>query len=182
MTISDNVSFKYNPIRSKEVEQLIEPIYLQVLRKIHDRLAGSPVVWVVTGSLGMALQGMPVAVHDIDIQTNRSGAYEIEKRLAPYVTRKVTFSEAERIRSYFGSLTIDGIQVEIMGDIQKRLEDGSWEEPVDPARYRRFVEREGMRIPVLSLEYEYRAYLRLGRREKAEKIQRWLEGQNFWLE
>jgi len=35
-----------------------------------------------------------------------------------------------------------------------------------------------MRIPVLSLEYEYRAYLRLGRREKAEKIRRWLEGQN----
>lgn len=165
-------------ICSKEVEHLIQPIYLQVLRKIHNGLAGSSAVWVVTGSLGMALQGMPVTVNDIDIQTDRSGAYEIERRFAPFVTRKVTFSEAETIRSHFGSLTIDGIRVEIMGDIQKRLEDGSWEEPVDPAPFRRYVERNGMRIPVLSLEYEYRAYLRLGRREKAEKIRRWLEGQN----
>src|SRR5690606_41774107 len=116
----------------------IQPIYLQVLRKIHNGLAGSSAVWVVTGSLGMALQGMPVTVNDIDIQTDRSGAYEIERRFAPFVTRKVTFSEAETIRSHFGSLTIDGIRVEIMGDIQKRLEDGSWEEPVDPAPFRRY--------------------------------------------
>ncbi|MEW9032861.1 MAG: hypothetical protein AB2404_09090 [Planifilum fimeticola] len=142
---------------------MIQPIYLQVLRKIHD---------------GMALQGMPVTVNDIDIQTDRSGAYEMERRFTPFVTRKVTFSEAETIRSHFGSLTIDGIRVEIMGDIQKRLEDGSWEEPVDPARFRLYVDRDGMRIPVLSLEYEYRAYLRLGRREKAEKIRRWTEEQN----
>jgi len=98
---------------------LIQPIYLQVLRKIHNGLAGSSAVWAVTGSLGMALQGMPVTVNDIDIQTDRSGAYEIERRFAPFVTRKVTFSEAETIRSHFGSLTIDGIRVEIMGDIQK---------------------------------------------------------------
>lgn len=157
---------------------MIDSAYLRVLRKIHDRLADSPAVWVVTGSLGMALQGMPMTVNDIDIQTDRSGAYEMERRFAPFVTRRVTLSEAENIRSHFGRLTIDGIQVEIMGDIQKRREDGRWEEPVDPARHRLYVERDGMRIPVLSLAYEYRAYLRLGRREKAEKIRRWIEGQN----
>jgi len=32
-----------------------------------------------------------------------------------------------------------------------------------------------MRIPVLSLEYEYQAYLKLGRIEKAEMLRSWLQ-------
>jgi len=70
---------------------------------------------------------------------------------------------------------IDGIKVEIMGDIAKRLEDGTWEEPVDLERYKQFVGVEGMQVPVLSLEYEYQAYLKLGRIEKAQMLQKVLQ-------
>jgi hypothetical protein len=55
----------------------------QVLRRAAHlvRAAGRlPDPWAVTGSLGMALQGMELAVHDIDLQTSREGAYEIERR------------------------------------------------------------------------------------------------------
>jgi len=123
----------------------------------------------------MALQGMPVEVHDIDIQTDRDGAYEIEHCFAEFVIEPVRYSETERIRSYLGVLEIDGVKVEIMGDIQKRLGNRSWEEPVKVERYRRWVEVDGMQIPVLSLEYEYQAYLRLGRAKKAEILRSWLE-------
>ena len=58
---------------------MIEPSYLNVLRKIQARLKECQVPWVITGSLGMALQGMDIPVHDIDLQTDRSGAYEIER-------------------------------------------------------------------------------------------------------
>ncbi|MBN1373038.1 MAG: hypothetical protein JW987_13960 [Anaerolineaceae bacterium] len=34
---------------------------------------------------------------------------------------------------------------------------------------------EDLRLPVLALEYEYRAYLQMGRLEKAEQIRRRLE-------
>jgi hypothetical protein len=71
---------------------------------------------------------------------------------------------------------IDGIEVEIMEDIQKRCEDGSWE-AVDLSKYKRVVEIRGMQIPVLSLEYEYQAYLRLGRVDKAEMLREWLQRQ-----
>jgi hypothetical protein len=40
--------------------------------------------------------------------------------------------------------------------------------------YKRFVEIEKMKIPVLSLEYEYQAYLKLGRVEKAKLLRDWL--------
>jgi hypothetical protein len=76
------------------------------------------------------------------------------------------------MRSHLGALLIDGIEVEIMGDIQKRLEDGSWESPVDLNSHRRFVNFEGMQVPVLSLEYEAQAYQKMGRLERAEMLRR----------
>ncbi len=123
----------------------------------------------------MALQGVPVTVHDIDIQTDEEGAYEIERRFSKYVIKPVRYSISEQIRSHFGMLEIDGIKVEIMGDLQKRLDDQSWEGPVKVECYKQRVELEGMRIPVLSLEHEYQAYLKLGRSKKAEMLRNWLQ-------
>lgn len=153
---------------------MIPQTHLKVLRKLYERLKDSSVNWVVTGSLGFALQGVPVEPHDIDVQTDREGAYEIERLFSEFVVEPVRFKESERIRSHFGTLVIDGIRVEIMGDIQKKVED-EWEQPVDISRYKRFVQIEGMQIPVLDLEYEYQAYLKLGRVKKAEMLKRFLE-------
>ncbi|MDK2783171.1 MAG: hypothetical protein PWQ32_760 [Thermococcaceae archaeon] len=153
---------------------MIPETHLEVLRRLYERLSQSDVTWAVTGSLGFALQGVPVEVHDIDIQTDREGAYEIERLFSEFVVEPVRFKESERIKSHFGALMIDGVRVEIMGDIQKKVND-KWEEPVDVKRYRRFVEVEGMKIPVLDLEYEYQAYLKLGRMEKVEMLRKFLE-------
>ena len=152
--------------------------YLKVFRKINARLNNTSVNWVVTGSLGFALQGVPVEPNDIDIQTDKRGAYEIERHFSEFMTKRVTLSSTERIRSYFGELMIDRIKVEIMGDIQKRLEDGSWENSMDLEHHKRVVEVEGMKVPVLSLEYEYQAYLKLGRTEKAEMLRNWLHSEH----
>ncbi|HAJ32207.1 MAG TPA: hypothetical protein DCK79_02370 [Candidatus Atribacteria bacterium] len=157
---------------------MLNPDYLKVLRKINMRLNKTSVNWAVTGSLGFALQGVPVEPNDLDIQIDKRGVYEIERHLSEFVTKRVTFSSTERIRSYFGELIIDGIKVEIMGDIQKRLKDGSWENPVDLEYHKRVVEVEEMKVPVLSLEYEYQAYLKLGRIEKAEMLRNWLHGKH----
>jgi hypothetical protein len=50
-----------------------------------------------------------------------------------------------------------------MGAIQKLLPDGAWEEPVYVEAYRRWVETDDLLVPVLDLDYEYQAYLKLGR-------------------
>ncbi len=150
--------------------------YLNTLRKIYARLEDIQVDWVITGSFGMALQGMEVEIHDIDIQTDQQGAYEIEGRFSEYVVKPVQYAQSGRIRSHLGVLEMEGIKVEIMGDIQKRLDDQTWEGPVKLERYRRWVEIDGMRVPVLSLAYEYQAYLIMGRNEKAEMLRKWLQG------
>ena len=155
---------------------VIDSTYLDVLRKICTCLDGTNINWVVTGSFGMALQGIHISPNDIDIQTDEAGAYEITRRFSEFVAREVKFSAAEKIRSHFGALVINGIKVEIMGDIQKRLADGTWEEPVDLERYKRFVEVEGTQVPVLSLEYEYQAYIKLERVEKVQMLKQVLDG------
>jgi hypothetical protein len=154
---------------------MIELQYLNVLRKIYSRLSDCPINWVVTGSLGMVLQGMEIEVHDIDIQTDEQGAYEFEGLFPEYVVKPVQYSASERIRSHLGRLEIEGVKVEIMGGIQKALSGQVWEEPVKIEQYRQWIRYDEMRIPVLSLEYEYQAYLKLGRTERAWAIKNWLE-------
>jgi hypothetical protein len=154
---------------------VISKAHLRALRTILDRLRGSSVDWAITGSLGMALQGMDQPVDDIDIQTDRPGAYEIERRLLGRVVKPVSYTESPYIRSHLGTLQIEGVQVEIIGAIQKRLPDGSWESPVEISAHKLRVEAEGMMIPVLSLEYEFEAYRLMGRAEKAALIRNWLD-------
>jgi hypothetical protein len=151
--------------------------FLPAIRIIHAALLESQVDWAVTGSLGMVLQGMDLPINDIDIQTDEDGAYEVERRLAQYVVVPVLYKASERMRSRLGKLNIEGIQVEIIGGIQKRSQDGDWELPVQVAPHRLWVEVDGLSIPVLSLEYEYQAYKIMGRDEKASKIRQWLDQQ-----
>jgi len=151
-----------------EVRQMIDISYSKAMRITYKSLQDRSVNWVVTGSFSFALQGVPVTPRDIDLQTDLVGAMAIEQLLSKYVVQKVKFSTGEKIRSHFGELSINGVKVEIMGDVQKRNEDGSWEKPLDLDEHKQFVEFRGMTIPVLALEYEYEAYMKLGRFERAE--------------
>jgi hypothetical protein len=157
------------------VSETLTTSHLDALRTIYRALTGTSVNWVVTGSLGFALQGLPVRAHDIDLQTDELGAYEIERVFAASVVRPVAFSEVARIRSHFGALRIGEVDVEIMGDIQYRRDDGTWDSPADLRRHQRLVELTGMHVPVLSLEYEYEAYLKMGRTERVEMIKDWMQ-------
>ena len=66
---------------------------LAVVRRLDRDLDGA--LWVLTGSVGLALQGMPLEPRDVDVQTDAAGAYEIERRLAAYTTRPVAFVTRE---------------------------------------------------------------------------------------
>lgn len=154
---------------------MISQGHLHALHVLYERLDHLEIHWAITGSFGFALHGIPVAVHDIDVQTDREGAYEIERCLAECVIQPVAFRMSERITSHFGALSVEGVEVEIMGDIQKRLPDGRWDEPPNLAEHTERLLVDGMRVPVLSVEYEYEAYLRLGRLERAELLRAWLD-------
>lgn len=123
----------------------------------------------------MALQGMPLEVHDIDLQTTAPGALAMEQILGGQPLSRVRYKSSERIRSFLGSLELEKVKIEIMGDVQKLLPDGSWEGPLDVSAHRIWVPFENERVPVFPLEYEQQAYLLMGRPQRAAQIQEWLK-------
>ncbi|HOG46093.1 MAG TPA: hypothetical protein PLJ35_11475 [Anaerolineae bacterium] len=154
---------------------MIPESHWSVLRRLCAQLQG--IAWAVTGSVGLALQGVPVDVHDIDIQGSETSVYAIERCFAGHVRQAVHLRASEAIGSHFGVLEIDGVMVELMGGLQKRLPSGAWEPPIDVARLRHLVEARGLRIPVLPLEHEYEAYLIMGRTAKAALIKETIDRQ-----
>lgn len=161
------------------MEEKISTKHFDVLYQLHNKLVRSNIIWAITGSLGLFLQGIDVHVDDIDIQTNEKGAYDIEGLFPEFVTKPVSFSVGERIKSHFGTMIIDEIVVEIMGDIQKLNSDGSWETPIYLENLIDFIEMDGLNIPVLSLSYECKAYFKLGRNNMARTIKDWLNSKDF---
>ena len=159
--------------REQEVPMTLDAAQQAALRLIHARLQPHPLVWAITGSLGLALQGMPLDVHDIDLQTDAQGAYAIQRLLADFVVEPVREVVSERIRSHLGRLRIHGVAVEVMGGVQKRRPGQAWGPPTAVARHRRWVAWEGRRLPVLDLAYEEAAYAQLGRLGKAAAIRLW---------
>jgi len=146
--------------------------HLRVLRVVYDALETAGVNWVVTGSLGLALQGVPVAPNDIDIQTDVEDTYRVAALFADKVSKPVAFSTGNRIRSHFGALQIEGLKVEIMGGMEHQRQDGIWEPSADLNTHKRRVDAAGMRVPVLDLEHEREAYAKMGRAERAGQIAR----------
>lgn len=143
------------------------------LLELVDRLAITDIVWALTGSLGHCLQGVPLEIHDIDVQTDEGGAYKVAELFKEAVVKPVTWRSGEGVRSHFGELCLHGVTVEVMGALQKRLPDGSWELPVDVSVHCVFVDFQGRQVPVMSLAYEWRAYERLGRIERATLLKRY---------
>lgn len=141
--------------------------FLDVVKRLAVTLETEAITWSLTGSTSFVLQGVPFDPNDIDIQTTEEGAYAIEELLDEHVVEPVRYLESERITSHLGAFAVSGVEVEVMGAVQKRRKDGSWESPVDVTEHRRFVDVGEYRVPVLSLAYEAEAYEMRGRTERA---------------
>jgi hypothetical protein len=141
-----------------------------VLARLHDR----EIDWALTGSASFSLQGLPLVPEDLDLQTNAWGAYELERCFAEYLVRPVSWVTNSTVRSLWGSLCIEGVEVEIIGDIQKRLPDGTWTAPPVLSEVRWNFETGFGAVPVLDLAYEAQAYAQMGRLRRARLLDEWL--------
>jgi Aminoglycoside-2''-adenylyltransferase len=153
--------------------------HTQVLTLILEMIPPADIFWVLTGSAGLRLQGVDIPVNDLDLQTDAESIYLLEKRMVNYMKVPVHVWETEHTRSYSGQAEIDGLQVELLGDIRHHLFDGSWEPPLDLLSLRRWVSWRGHNVPVLSLEHEASAYEKMGRLQKAEIIRSSMAKENL---
>jgi len=144
--------------------------HARVLTLLVARIPPADHLWALTGSAGLRLQGVDIPVHDLDLQTDAKTVYLLEEKLAEFMKTPVHVWESEHTLSYHGQAEIDGLQVELLGDICHRGADGAWQPPLDIPSVLIWVDWHGLQIPVLSLAHEALAYEKMGRSQKAELI------------
>jgi ubiquinone/menaquinone biosynthesis C-methylase UbiE len=147
-----------------------KPRWRTVLRQVVSRLDAAGLAYKVVGGASAALNGVPIPVKDLDLETNAEDAYRFQALFADHTIQPVALSESEVYRSHFGRFDFGGVIVEVMGDLYRR--DGEGWLPataitqtvipgVDPD--------SGDDRPVCAswLEEETLAYIRRGRLERA---------------
>lgn len=148
--------------------------FLPLIKKISNQCDQLGLCWAFTGSLNLALWGFELEPHDIDLETDRFGAEQFDHLHGDKAVWSLHLRESEMMRSYFARYDFEGIQVEVMGDCQYHLADGSWisQRPLEK-RVRR-VNWQHLNLPLLNLEDELESCMMMGRLEKAECIRTWL--------
>jgi len=150
---------------------MIDSKIVKVLKLIESKLRGSGVRWVLAGSVSLALQGVNVSPNDIDILTDKEGAFEINRIFKDYEVKPVRFRRSRFFQSYFGEFEIEGVKVEVMGDL-KELVKGEWRSLSWRLSTSRIIEVEGIKLPVSPLEDQLKSYQALRRKKNSSKIQR----------
>lgn len=148
----------------------LPPQHTDMLHLLMHRVPPTEHLWVLTGSAGLRLQGVDIPVHDLDLQTDEKTIKLLELKLAEFMKVPVHIWESEHTLSYHGQAEIQGLQVEFLGDVRHRGEDGAWQPPLDIRSVLMWVEWRGLHVPVLSLVHEALAYEQMGRTQKAQLI------------
>ncbi|MHA1912446.1 MAG: tetratricopeptide repeat protein [Candidatus Kariarchaeaceae archaeon] len=153
----------------------IQP-HLNALQIISNKIKGKEIDWLLVGSLNLFLQGLPVEPKDIDISTDKDGAYAFGKILKEYELSAISFSSKEKIRSYFGTYEINGVKIDIMGDLETKDEEGNWSnEGLSINERVKIIHEEGdMSLPLATLDDELFGYQKIERPEKVDLIRAWL--------
>jgi hypothetical protein len=139
------------------------------LKKISQLLQGHDVEWLVVGTASLALQGVDIQPHDIDIISTKEDTFKIGEILKEFEIQPVKFGRTHLFESYMGVYEIDGLKVEVMGDFKEKR-DNEWfsleERMLSPV----IVEIDGIPIPVSSLENQIVSYEKLKRPKDSKRI------------
>lgn len=129
---------------------------ISVLKRIID-MVGEEAVLIIGGHTGLRLQGVNVKDdREIDICTDMDGAYKLQEILEPFTEDNVSYKEMPWFRAHMGVFNVDGVRIEVMGDPEKRMDDGSWV-GLDPENIID-LELDGRQMKVFTLESELEYY------------------------
>ena len=130
---------------------MISAKIVRALLKMSEVLEPKKVAWAVDGSTALALQGIDITPADLDILSDREGAYRISRLFAGAVVAPVRYRKSVRFWSHFGEMKIEGVKVEVMGNLRV-FQDGKWSKVMSPStRKIKWVKVERIKIPVVSL-------------------------------
>ncbi|NHJ04779.1 MAG: hypothetical protein EAX90_08145 [Candidatus Heimdallarchaeota archaeon] len=139
-------------------------LFLKIISKTN-------VNWVLVGSSNLALQGVKIQANDIDIISTKDEVLKIQDLFKRYIHKEIKYSEAERYRSWFGSLELKGIKIELIGELEFKTLENNWTKSKSLER-KEFIEYESYQVPILPIEYEKEFYIIMKRENDSQKIKK----------
>jgi len=144
----------------------VKPRWRAVLREIAGRLQAAGIAFKVVGGTAAALHGVPLPVRDIDLEMSTPDVYRFHDIYAARAAEPPALRESDTYRSHFGRYELDGVQIEVMGDLHRR-EANRWVPSFTTTQST--LDVEGTLCPVSWLEEETLAYIRRGRLDRASR-------------
>lgn len=146
---------------------------IKALEIILKKLKNKDINWKIMGSTNLVLQGVDIKSEDIDISTNKKGAYLIDSLFKKYVTKKVDLSiglsKNNKYKSYFGKLKINNVSVDIIGNLEYfDKKENKWikSKKTKPI----FIEYKKCKIPLNNLKDEFEFYKKYRKDDTYKKI------------
>ena len=136
---------------------------LDIVKWIIDKLKGKRFLWRVEGSANLRMQGMDVAVNDLDIATSKEGIKIFRETVKEFIVKDFY---NEKIQAESLVLKLINFEVEINAH-----DDGTF----DMLDKIQTIKWQGLDVPVLPLPYAKKFYEMIDRKDKVELIQKHLK-------
>jgi len=127
----------------------------KVLKNIAKILNEKDIPWILAGSTASYLNGLSIEPKDLDILTDKENAYKIDKIFEKSfeVIRKMSYGETEIYASHFGRYKVQGVFVEVIGDLKIKYGKHEFFVPLDILlKYSKVIRLNGTLIRVIPLE------------------------------
>ncbi len=133
--------------------------------------------WSIGGGAARILYGLNIPTEDIDIDTGRQEAYIICRRLRNYVVKPVMYSRKGPFCSHLGVFLVNGVKVEVIGELEVNTEIGRYVLRIDEEYLRntKNISIGKYSVKLTPLEHSYIANILLERWSIVENIL------DFWL-
>ncbi|MDF1515905.1 MAG: hypothetical protein P1S60_19005, partial [Anaerolineae bacterium] len=162
-----NYDIAHDPSILGGVEHILavcrKPMWHSQIKDIAAALKNAQIVYKIVGSAALAMQGVPLQVHDLDIELNVDDIYRMQALFQDNVVESVQYRESEYWRSHIGRIDFSGMQVEVMAGLERRVGQHWLPSMITTTKV---VILDGIAVHVITLEEQVLAYLRQGRIER----------------
>jgi len=167
--------------RPEEIVILPLPL-LRATEKIGRVAKDAQAKWAFGGDAGEIIKGVNLHTDHLEIITTKAGTEEICKLLAEYVTTPPADAEKRLardadvdakmlpvyVKSHYAELTVDKVRVEVYGDLQYKVAEWEWGDPIDFIV--EYVNVVGTNVPTVPLRLKSELDLGLGWLDRVELI------------